>query len=94
MGLVKKKKYLSPNLWLSHAVSNQLGFVLLPNRFYPYNVCVFLAIFIRKKLVMDLLKMTKEERSIILMSMSNINMLVNTLPNFSYAYILQSEIEV
>ena len=43
---------------------------------------------------MDLLKMTKEERSIILMSMSNINMLVNTLPNFFYAYILQSEIEV
>ena len=43
---------------------------------------------------MDLLKMTKEKRSVILMSMSNINMLVNTLPNFFYAYILQSEIEV
>ena len=43
---------------------------------------------------MDLLKMTKEKRSVILMSMSNSNMLVNILPNFFYAYILQSEIEV
>ena len=44
--------------------------------------------------MMDLLKMTKEKRSVILMSMSNINMLMNILTNFCYAYILQSEIEV
>lgn len=78
----------------SCCLKDQLGFVLLPNRFYTYNVCVFLDIFIREKLMMDLLKMTKEKRSVILMSMSNINMLVNILPNVFYAYILQSEIEV
>lgn len=77
----------------SCCLKDQLGFVLLPNRFYTY-VCVFLDIFIREKLMMDLLKMTKEKRSVILMSMSNINMLVNILPNFFYAYILQSETKV
>ena len=41
-------------------LKGKVSFVLLLDKFYKYNVCVF--IIYKEKLMMDLLKMTKEKK--------------------------------